>query len=92
MFEERELLAVLLSVGVLVFAWRQRASLEVVPNLRCLLLSFGLLTLNFICSAIEVVGLTAQFNLAQHLLSALSAGVLLRWTWKTLLPDGGAAQ
>lgn len=92
MFEERELLAVLLSVGVLVFAWRQRTALDVVPNFPCLLMSFGLLTLSFICSALEVVGLSAEINFLQHLMSALSAAALFRWAWISLRSNGETAE
>lgn len=86
MFEEREVLTLLIALGVFAFSVRHRAILQELPNSFCLILSYGFLVFSFICSLAEEIAWTSQINFLQHLSGALSALVLLRWSWKTIGP------
>ena len=86
MFEEREVLTFLISIGILGFGLRQRRDLSAIPNSAVLLSSFGLLVLSFCFSVFEVVGMSDVLNVAQHVAAALAGLSLLYWSWKTLRP------
>ena len=83
MFQEREVFALLLSIGVLVFAVRQGDSLRQIPHWRTLLTSLAMMLASLACSVIEGVVWEPFFNFIQHFCGALSAVLLAVWCWKT---------
>ena len=83
MFEEREVISLLLAAGVMVFVGRQRELLRSVQNWPVLFLAFALLFASFAASVIEGVLWEMVLNWGQHLCSAASAVVLAIWCWMT---------
>jgi hypothetical protein len=83
MFEEREVITLLLGVGVAVFIVQQIDLIRSVQHWRLLLTAFGLLFVSLACSVIEEFFLNALLNFTQHLCSALSAVSMAAWCAKT---------
>lgn len=83
MFQEREVITLILGVVVFVFALRQRELLCQIQSWPLLFTSFALMLTSLACSVIEGVGWEPFFNFIQHLCSALSALVLAVWCWRT---------
>lgn len=92
MFEEREVLTLLISLAVLAFAFWHRGVLKTQPNSFHLIVAYGLLVASFTCSVLEDVAFKHQLNFGQHLTAAASAIVLARWCWKAIVADSRAGQ
>jgi hypothetical protein len=85
MFEEREVITLLLGVGVVIFVIRQRDVLRSVQNWPMLCLAFLLLFASLAASVIEVMIWEKVVNWLQHLCSSLSAIALAIWCWLTFV-------
>ena len=81
MSEEREIISLLLGIGVLAFMVRQRQILVNIPYYGLLQSAFLLLFASLTCSVVEEWILNALLNDLQHVTSALSAVVLAIWCW-----------
>jgi hypothetical protein len=91
MFEQREVITLMLGVGVVLFVIRERQTLKSVRNWHLLLSAFLLLFLSLTCSVVEVLIWEPQINLLQHIASALSAIALAAWCWFTLARQEAAS-
>jgi hypothetical protein len=92
MFEEREVITLLLAIGVLVFIVFQQQTLRSVQNWPVLQTSFALLLASLACSVIEGVFAAPVYDLLnalQHICSAASAIMLAVWCWLTFVRRRG---
>lgn len=86
---EREIIPLLICLGILVFIWFNRLQLKRVPSSRVLLWGFYLLC------AVKVFGILEEFfyedfiNFLQHLSSAGTIIFLTIWTFKICKKRGG---
>jgi hypothetical protein len=85
MFEQREVITLLLAIGVLVFIAIQRETLKSVPNWPVLLTSFLFLLTSLTCSVVEALIWETLIDSIQHLCSGLSAVCMAIWCKLTFL-------
>jgi hypothetical protein len=81
--EERELVSLLLSTGVLVLAYRNRRSLAYLTSFPLLLASVALLAAGFIATVLEGLFWSAAFNFMEHVAYGVSSVLLALWAWTT---------
>ena len=83
-FRESEIVTLVMSIGVLVFftAWRSR--LKEIPSYKTFLLSFYLLTANWLFTVLEAVYWPDLLNLLEHACYAASTILLAVWLWQVL--------
>jgi uncharacterized BrkB/YihY/UPF0761 family membrane protein len=84
--EEREILSLVISLAVLVFAIANHRGLSEIPRHQLLFASFAALVAAWVLSVLEGFFLEDTLNLMQHILSAGSAIVLLVWCCLVLCP------
>lgn len=89
MLEEREIIAAVVAILVLVFFFVNRSKLTTAPNWRVLVVSFGLLAASLICSVVEVLFWQEGFNFLQHALAPASLVLLAIWSWLTCVRSNG---
>jgi hypothetical protein len=81
--EERDLLSLLLSAGVLVFAYRNRQALEYLASFSLLFASVSVLLVGFAATVLEGLFWSATFNFIEHAAYGLSSALLALWSWVT---------
>lgn len=79
MLEEREVVALLLTIGVLIFLLVNRARIRELPAAPLLLAAFGVLLGSRILTVLEGFLFRDYLDLAEHVCYAVSAVLLAMW-------------
>lgn len=80
MFENNELITLLLSIPVLIFLLRRRRNFLAMPRIRILIGSFVLFLLARICTNAEGIALRSELNLLEHASYFIASASLCVWT------------
>jgi NADH:ubiquinone oxidoreductase subunit K len=81
--EEREVVTLLLGLGALTLAFRNRRSLSYLHSLELLLASLSLLTFGFASSILEGLPGWVVFDSIEHACYALSSLAIALWAYRT---------
>lgn len=81
MVEERDVLSLLLSAGVLVLAYRNRRSLAYLTSFPLLFASVSVLVVAFVATVLEGIFWSPAFNFIEHASYGLSSVLLAFWAW-----------
>ncbi|HOQ04059.1 MAG TPA: hypothetical protein PKY88_02445 [Anaerohalosphaeraceae bacterium] len=79
MFEESELIALLITLGVSFFLWATRKIIMNLPSYQFLLISFGFYLASKICTVLEGFFWESALNSLEHISAILSCAVFFWW-------------
>lgn len=83
MFEEREVITLLLGVGALALAVKNRRTLAYLHSLTLLLASLSLLIFGWVSTVLEGLQAGAVFDSVEHACYGLSSLAIAIWTYRT---------
>ncbi len=82
MYQQNEIVMLLLGVGVLIFAIRNRKGLKRLPSCIILMTAFYLLLVTWLATVLEGFIWNTFFNLVEHVGLAASSVLTTIWCWK----------
>lgn len=86
---ENEVVMLALGIGVFLFSFASRVTLQRISNWKLLRLAFLVLLVAWGATVLEGFCLPTVLNLLEHSCYALSAVLLAVWCWKTAFGKGG---
>ncbi|MEJ5259447.1 MAG: hypothetical protein WHS88_04570 [Anaerohalosphaeraceae bacterium] len=79
MFEESELITLLITLGVSFFLWATRKIIITLPFYRLLLVNFGFYLFSKVCTVLEGFFWESVLNSLEHISAILSCAVFFWW-------------
>jgi len=89
MFQENEIIMLLLGIGVLIFIFANRSRLKSLPASQLLFAGFGALLAGWVLTVLEGFFWGEALNLIEHVCYAASAVLMAGWCWVVFGRQGG---